>query len=82
MKRLQLILLVLIVFLVPNVYASEFNMNNYTSATKNGTKNRYQGTEIYNSGGNFTYTFGTRYNGRLSEIETYFDYPFEKNTTY
>ena len=81
MKKFIFIIL-MIIFFAPNVYASEFNMNSHTSATLNGTKNRYLGTEIYNTGTSNTYTFGTRYNGKLSAIDTYFDYPFEQGTTY
>lgn len=76
------ILLFLIIFFCTPVYAQEFNMNSYTSATLNGTKNRYRATEIYNTGQSSTYTFGTRYNGRISDIETFFDYPFVENLTY
>lgn len=79
---IKIIIALLILLGAKNVFAAEFTMNNYTSATLNGTKNRYQGTEIYEVGGNFTYQFGNRYQGRLSEIETYFDYPFSANTSY
>jgi len=72
----------MIIFFIPNVYAAEYNMNSHTSASLNGTKNRYLGTEIYNTGTSNTYTFGTRYNGKLSAIDAYFDYPFEQGTTY
>ena len=76
------IIFIMIIMITPNVFATEFNMNNYTSATLGGTKNRYRGTEIYNTGTSHVYTFNTRYQGQLSDIETYFDYPFEANTTY
>lgn len=79
---LKIFIFFILIFLTPKVYASEFNMNSHTSATKGGTKNRYNATEIYQTGGNFTYTFNTRYNGRISYIKTFFDYPFESNTTY
>lgn len=82
MKYLKYFLIVFILLLTPKVFALEYNMNSKTSATFNGTKNRYLGTEIYNTGTTNTYTFGTRYNGKLSSIDTYFDYPFEANTTY
>lgn len=83
MKKLKyLLLFVFVLLLSPNVFAAEFNMNNYTSATLNGTKNRYRATEIYNYGSSGTYTFGTQYSGRISDIETYFDYPFSANLTY
>lgn len=82
MKYIRYFLFLFIVSFTPFVYAQEFNMNSYTSATLNGTKNRYRATEIYNSGQSSTYTFGTRYNGRISDIETYFDYPFVENLTY
>lgn len=72
----------IILFSSINVFASEYNMNSHTSASLNGTKNRYRGVEIDYTGIANTYTFGTKYNGRLSTIETYFDYPFEANTTY
>lgn len=78
----KIILALLIVLFGKNVFASEFNMNSYTSATKNGTTNRYRATEIYNTGTSNTYTFGTQYSGRISDIETYFNYPFSANTTY
>ena len=79
---LKIFIFFMIIFLTPKVFAQEFNMNSYTSATKNGTTNRYRATEIYNTGTSNTYTFGTRYNGRISDIETYFNYPFVANTTY
>lgn len=72
----------MIIFLVTDVFASEYNMNSHTSGSLDGTKNRYRGTEIYNTGTSNIYTFGTRYNGKLSIIDAYFDYPFEANTTY
>ena len=70
---IKLFVFYMIIILSPTVYASEFNMNNYTSASLNGTKNRYRATEIYNSGISSTYTFGTRYSGQISDIETYFN---------
>ena len=82
MNKLKYFLLIFILFLVPKTFCIEFNMNAYTSATLGGTKNRYRGTEIDITGSANTYTFGTQYNGRLSVIETYFDYPFAKNLTY
>lgn len=81
MKKIIFLIFMIILF-CPNVYAAEFNMNSYTSATLGGTKNRYRATENYNVGMSYVLTFGTRYNGRISDIETYFDYPFEANTTY
>lgn len=81
-KGFKILLFIFFVFISFNVSASEFNMNSYTSATKGGTKNRYRGTEIDNTGTANTYTFNTQYSGRLSIIETYFDYPFTENTTY
>ena len=56
-------------------------MNAHTSASLDGTKNRYRGVEIVQTGMPGTFTFGTRYTGKLSTLETYFDYPFEANTT-
>ena len=83
MKKLRFLILIFIIFLTPKVYAAEFNMNSYTSGTQSGTRSRYNGTEYYlYGGGSSTYQFGTRYNGRLSSIETYYHYPFEANTTY
>ena len=79
---LKIFIFIMIIFLTPKVFAQEFNMNSYTSATKNGTTSRYRATEIYNTGTSNTYTFGTQYNGRISDIETYFNYPFVANTTY
>lgn len=79
---IKLFIFYMFIILSPTVYAAEFNMNSYTSASLNGTRNRYRSTEIYNTGTSATYTFGTRYNGRISDIETYFSYPFEENTTY
>ena len=82
MNKLKYFLLIFILLLVPKTFCTEFNMNAYTSATLGGTKNRYRGTEIDITGSANTYTFGTQYNGRLSVIETYFDYPFAENLTY
>lgn len=80
--KYKFLLLLLILFLVPNVYASDYKLNSHISATSGSTKNRYGGLENYNYGSYGTYTFGTRYQGRLGNIETYIDYPFEANTTY
>ena len=82
MKKYHLFLFLLILFLVPNVYASDYKLNSHISATNGGTTNRYGGLENYTYGSYGTYTFGTRYQGRLGNIETYIDYPFEANTTY
>lgn len=81
MKK-YIFLFLFIILICPSVYASEFNLNSYTSATKDGTKNRYKATEIYNTGISSTFVFGTRYSGRISDIDTYFEYPFVANTTY
>ena len=79
---LKIFVFFITLFLAPKVFAAEFNMNNYTSATLNGTTKKYRSTEIYNTGQSSIYNFGTKYNGRISDIETYFNYPFSANTTY
>lgn len=82
MNKLKYFLIIFVLLFSLPVYAAEYNMNSKTSATQDGTKNRYRGVEITETGMPLTFTFGTRYTGKLSTIETYFDYPFEANTTY
>lgn len=82
MKKLKYLILVFILFLTPNVFAAEFNMANNTSATQGGSTGYYNSLEIYNSGSVNRYKLNTRYNGQISTIETFFNYPFVQNITY
>ena len=60
----------MIIFLTPNVFAQDFNVQNehITSPIAGGRTGTYTGTEIYNTGSTQYYNIGTRYNGRLSRI--------------
>lgn len=79
---IKIILFLAILLFGKNVFAAEFNMSNNTSATQGGTKGYYNALEIYNSGSLNRYKLNTRYNGQISTIETFFEYPFVGNTTY
>lgn len=64
----KIILALLIILFGKNVFALEVDVTNSITSPNSSSTGKYQGTEIYNTGGDFTYNVNTRYNGRLSRI--------------
>ena len=90
-KKLFYIFTICMIFTITPVFAQDFNVTNEITSPQGGssTGGRYLGTEIYNTGGQHTYSVNTRYSGRLSRI--IFNLPsdgyddadgFEKSTNY
>lgn len=81
MKKIIFIVL-MIIFFCPNVYAAEFNLNSYISATYSGTRSKYECYETYEYGSISHCVFGTRYSGRMGSLKIFIHYPFEEDTNY
>ena len=84
-KNLKYLFFLCIVLTTSNVFASaDINVNQYVRPTKTGSTYKYYGLESYLYGeGQQQYTLGTRYNGRLSQLDfVIYPYGFESGSTY
>ena len=85
LKYLKLLIFVMIIFFIPDVFASNTNVASKVRYNPDTPKGTYKGDEIYLGGYNGRFTIGTRYNGRLGMLSFYLsadDYNFTINHTY